>query len=468
MQIAKNLIFTGVAGTGKTYHLQQIAKDYTEVLSPVDQQQILTTLVQPLNWREVICLVFLQQRQQGCELLKVAEIVDHPFFQAKASINRREKSLQNQVWGELQKYSSPESKTVKQKNRASQAFFDKDSSSNWYLLTTALPLLTELQGLLDEYQNAQTQLDNHNVNSRKKERYSLVSFHQAYGYDEFVEGIRPVIDEQTGQMRYCIQQGAFLKLCQQAKNDPQHRYAMLIDEINRANVTQVFGELMSLIEANKRAGQTDEMKVQLAYSGQDFSVPNNVDIFATMNTQDYSLVNLDSAFRRRFEFVELLPASEELGQLTDHEGNPIALGKLLEGLNKRIIQRLGKQYQLGHAYFYHVKHIHELLGVMVRQILPQLIDHATQFSHQPQALVAILALNKTPWLVTDTGDGQGTHNQLTQASYQINPELQSLLNKVDPKQMLAMNSTRTHQHTEEQLPKLDSQFLTASAFEQLY
>ncbi len=463
---AQNIIFTGVAGTGKTYRLQQLAKEYTEIVQPIAQQQTLQLMLKPLRWHEVICLVFLECKQQGQDLLKVAEIVEHKFFQAKAKLNAREKSLQNQVWGELQKYSSPNSTTVKQKNRASQAFFDKDTTSSWYLLDSALPLLSELQALLTDYQN-------NSAKPSKKERFSLVSFHQSYGYDEFVEGIRPLIDEQTGQMRYVIQQGAFLALCKQAEQAPNHRYAMLIDEINRANVAQVFGELMSLIEPSKRAGQTDAMSVRLAYSQTPFSVPSNVDIFATMNTQDHSLVSLDSAFRRRFEFVEMPPDGSGLGQVTvygqEHgqdKNHLIDLGKLLDGLNGRICQYLGEQYQLGQAYFYELDKedgFDDLLKVMARQILPQLLTYA-QTTHNLQALAEILQLDKTPWLVP-----LGSNQPAIQSTIQPTIQLQGHGGygaglQVNPKLLDAsqLNSGLLHQDPS------DNEIFTAESFISLY
>ncbi len=424
---AQNIIFTGVAGTGKTYRLQQLAKEYTEVIEPVNQEQVLGLLLKPLRWCDVVCLIFLEKKQQGCELLKTSEIAQHAFFQKKMQLNQRNDNVTSASWKILKEYSSPNSTTVTSTNRVSTPYFDKDKGDNWYLLDSALPLLTDLQNQLDDYLHGKSL-------ASKIERFAMVSFHQAYGYDEFVEGIRPVIDESTGQMRYRIESGIFLELCKEARNNPQHRYAMLIDEINRANVTQVFGELMSLIEPSKRLGSGDEMSVRLAYSKTVFAIPSNIDIYATMNTQDYSLVSLDSAFRRRFQFVEMLPNSEGLGQVTDINGQVIKLGKLLNGLNQRICQYLGEQYQLGQAYFYPVQDIQQLLTVMVQQVLPQLISHTT---HQPQALNEILQLTKTPWLIYHSA----------QNHYQLNPQLLSLVN---------------HQTV------TDNAFLNAKMFEGLY
>ena len=118
---AKNIIYTGVAGTGKTYRLQQIAKQYTEILPVVNADELLKALVEPMNWLEVICLVFLEERKKGKLLLKVPEIMQHPFFLQKAALREGNESLSQTVWGRLQRFSHPNSLTVKQSSRASQA-----------------------------------------------------------------------------------------------------------------------------------------------------------------------------------------------------------------------------------------------------------------------------------------------------------------------------------------------------------
>ena len=380
----KNIIYTGVAGTGKTYRLQQIAKQYTEILPVANADDLLKALVNPMNWLEVICLVFLEERKKGKLLLKVPEIMQHPFFLQKAALRDGNESLSQTVWGRLQRFSHPNSLTVKQSRRASQSYFDKDDSSNWFLLADSLPLLADLQNKLDDYQVAIHSQFQPNYLQPKLERFSFVSFHQAYGYEEFVEGIRPHIAD-NGQMSYRIESGAFLRLCQQAKHDPSHRYAMLIDEINRANVARVFGELMSLIEPTKRAGQTDSLSVNLAYSRQPFSVPSNVDIYATMNSQDHSLAPLDMAFRRRFEFIECQPQPQLLGKVMAN-GIEIDLAKLLTALNERILQNLAKDSQLGHSFLWGIDSLHALSAAFSQSIIPQV---AQACQHHGQILQAI-------------------------------------------------------------------------------
>ena len=381
---AKNIIYTGVAGTGKTYRLQQIAKQYTEILPVANADELLRALLKPLSWRDVICLIFLNNYQQGRKLLKVPEIIDHQFFRMKAQLNDRKENLNQTAWGTLMMYSDKNSVRVKYHRRASQSYFDKDDSSNWFLLADSLPLLADLQNKLDDYQVAIHSQFQPNYLQPKLERFSFVSFHQAYGYEEFVEGIRPHIAD-NGQMSYRIESGAFLRLCQQAKHDPSHRYAMLIDEINRANVARVFGELMSLIEPTKRAGQTDSLSVNLAYSRQPFSVPSNVDIYATMNSQDHSLAPLDMAFRRRFEFIECRPQPQLLGKVMAN-GIEIDLAKLLTALNERISQNLAKDSQLGHSFLWGIDSLQALSAAFSQSIIPQVAQACQQHGQILQAI----------------------------------------------------------------------------------
>ncbi|MGP5373240.1 McrB family protein [Psychrobacter alimentarius] len=415
-----NIIYTGVAGTGKTYRLLQIAKEYTDYLPKTNYEDLLVQLLQELSWREVVCLIFLEFQSRKQDLVKVPELVNHEFYIAKASLNARDNHLRNTAWAVLQTHSPTDSKTVISKNRASQAYFDKDHSGAWYLLPDSLTLLEDLSQQLAEFQQAQRDCHKSQDQHFSQQRFSMVSFHQAYGYEEFVEGIRPVMttshshkdshiqaNNMPAQMSYAIQEGAFLKLCQRAANDPEQRYAVLIDEINRANVSRVFGELLSLIEPDKRAGMQNAMTVNLAYSGRSFSLPANVDIYATMNTQDHSLAPLDMALRRRFRFIDCPPQPEWLPIIslgtslgiksqTAHAVETIDLSKLLMGLNTRITQVLGSEAQLGHAFLWSVSTLEQLQIALSEQIIPQLAQAAGGqvtvlqyiFKDEPQPLSA--------------------------------------------------------------------------------
>ena len=387
-----NIIYTGVAGTGKTYRLLQIAQQYTDHIPSVNDTELLGQLLQELSWRDVVCLIFLEFQLNSQDLVKVPELVNHIFFVTKAQQNAREKNLSNTAWSVLQMHSPATSDTVSYKNRASQAYFDKDNSGSWYLLPESAELLVELSQQLAEFQQAQRDNKANQNQNFGQQRFSMVSFHQAYGYEEFVEGIRPVMNHSMqannssanqSQMSYAVQDGAFLKLCQRAARDPQQRYAILIDEINRANVSRVFGELLSLIEPDKRAGMSHAMTVNLAYSGRAFSVPSNIDIYATMNTQDHSLAPLDMALRRRFRFIDCPPQPELLPiiDISSHEtdrlkADAVDLGRLLAGLNTRIMQTLGSEAQLGHAFLLSVGSLAQLQTALIEQIIPQLAQAA--------------------------------------------------------------------------------------------
>ena len=404
-----NIIYAGVAGTGKTYRLLQIAQQYTDYLPRINDKDLLGQLLHELSWRDIVCLIFLDFKSKKQDLVKVPEVVSHEFFINKAAQNSRDKNLSNTAWSVLQMHTPASSQTVSYKNRASQAYFDKDHSGAWYLLPESMDFLRNLAQQLADFQQAQCENNSQNQEFRQQ-RFSMVSFHQAYGYEEFVEGIRPVMaasshtTNSSSQISYAIQDGAFLKLCQRAAHDPEQRYAMLIDEINRANVSRVFGELLSLIESDKRASMANAMTVNLAYSGRTFSVPANVDIYATMNTQDHSLAPLDMALRRRFRFIdcppqpELLPVislNQDLEADNSEASNPetlnsktanraenlystetIDLAKILTGLNNRITQTLGAEAQLGHAFLWSVDSLEQLQTALIEQIIPQLAQAA--------------------------------------------------------------------------------------------
>ncbi|WP_372845324.1 McrB family protein [Psychrobacter sp.] len=432
-----NIIYTGVAGTGKTYQLLQIAREYTEDLPRADEADLLGQLVQELSWREIVCLVLLDFQSKHQDLIKVPEIVNHAFFAAKAAQNARESNLSNTAWSVLQMHSSSSSQTVAYKHRASQAYFDKDHSGAWYLLPESFELLTELSQQLFEFQQVQ---HDHSVNQSQanpqqgfsQQRFTMVSFHQAYGYEEFVEGIRPVMvasnqaANSSSQMSYSVQDGAFLKLCQRAANDPEQRYAILIDEINRANVSRVFGELLSLIEPDKRAGMANAMTVHLAYSGRAFSIPANIDIYATMNTQDHSLAPLDMALRRRFRFIDCPPQPELLPIIyvpqhseSDRSVATIDLAKLLAGLNSRLTQTLGLEAQLGHAFLWSVTDLEQLQAVLVEQIIPQLLQ-AT--GGQEGTLQYIFRDEQQPWQAQFIQDSQALINDSVNEQMNFNSQ----------------------------------------------
>ncbi|ENY6762621.1 AAA family ATPase [Escherichia coli] len=335
-----NVIFFGPPGTGKTFTLQQKMKEYTSHAVPADREAWLDSRLESLNWMQVITLVLLDLGK----LAKVRQIIEHMWFQRKALLNGRNGNLSNTAWKALQAYTIPESLTVDYKNRREPAVFDKTDNSEWFLVDSQLEQVEDLLALYAELKRGPK-------SAEAIQRFAVVTFHQSYGYEEFIEGMRARSDE-SGNISYPIEPGIFMRLCQRANADPAHRYAIFIDEINRGNISKIFGELISLIEVDKRAGMPNAMSLQLSYSGDYFSVPANVDIIGAMNTADRSLALLDTALRRRFDFVEMMP---DLSLLSGAKVKGIELESLLEKLNSRIEALYDREHTLGHAFFMPVK-----------------------------------------------------------------------------------------------------------------
>lgn len=148
-------------------------------------------------------------------------------------------------------------------------------------------------------------------------------------------------------------------------------YILIIDEINRGNISKILGELITLLEPSKRKGESEALEVKLPYSQEPFSVPNNLYIIGTMNTADRSIALLDTALRRRFEFIEMMPDSSKLSTTCDD----INLQELLKVMNNRIEFLLDRERTIGHAFFIDVKNLNDLQAVFNNKILPLLQEY---------------------------------------------------------------------------------------------
>ena len=218
---------------------------------------------------------------------------------------------------------------------------------------------------------------------RRAGRIEMVTFHQNTTYEDFVEGIRPVLADRGGaetpadagvaEVRYELSRGVFRLISERAALDPNRRYVLVIDEINRGNVARIFGELITLIEDSKRIGQDDAARVTLPGSKTNFGVPANLHVVGTMNTADRSIALLDTALRRRFVFEEMMPNPSHPGVRMDVNG--VDCRKLLDTMNRRIAVLLDREHQIGHTYFLGVGALAELASTFQTRIMPLLQEY---------------------------------------------------------------------------------------------
>lgn len=184
------------------------------------------------------------------------------------------------------------------------------------------------------------------IGAKNPDRVQMIQFHQSYSYEDFIEGYRPT------ENGFTIKKGSFYKFCKLAEDDDENDYFFIIDEINRGNLSKIFGELFMLIEKDKRG-----IELQLLYSDENFSVPPNVYIIGMMNTADRSLAMLDYALRRRFSFFTMKPGFNTMGfQAYQNSLKNDAFDKLIscvKQLNSKIEEdvSLGEGFCIGHSYF---------------------------------------------------------------------------------------------------------------------
>lgn len=227
------------------------------------------------------------------------------------------------------------------------------------------------------------------------------TFHQSYGYEEFVEGLKS-----DGNGNFVTEDGVLKKIAIRASYDSlkkdlkmelqdgeelgyeekkeivleninredafrdNKKYVLIIDEINRGNISKIFGELITLLEEDKRIGTTNHVTVSLPYTKEQFALPSNLYIIGTMNTSDKSIAQIDVALRRRFSFEEMMPSYEELGEIDE-----IEVDKLLDKINKRVEFLLDRDHLIGHAYFVRVNTLEELISTMTNKIIPLLQEY---------------------------------------------------------------------------------------------
>lgn len=345
-----NTIYYGPPGTGKTYEMLKIADArFTETKATLSKEERIAKIIEDLSWWEVIALCMLDIARP----LKVPEIMNHQIMNAQVQ-RANTKTPSQTVWLYLQNHTPETCSNVNtnKERRTAPFIFSKNDKGFWSIDRKVVEeQCGNLIDALNEYHSG-------NKLEEKIVRYTFVTFHQSFSYEDFVEGIKPVMDE--GELRYALVDGVFKKCCQNAAADPQHDYAIFIDEINRGNVAAIFGELITLIEPDKRKGAKNELATRLPYSKVDFSVPSNLYVIGTMNTADRSIEALDTALRRRFSFKELQPRPELLAEEEFKPNHlPLALDMMLKKINERVEFLLDRDHAIGHSYFLKIQGVSE-------------------------------------------------------------------------------------------------------------
>ncbi len=259
------------------------------------------------------------------------------------------------------------------------------TGKTWHSVTRAVAIV-DSRAVSDVAQEERLTVKRRFEEHRDAGRIEMVTFHQNTTYEDFVEGIRPVLTEfrdrdiepshqrkDTGEVEYEMSRGVFRRIAERAGADQDERYVLIIDEINRGNIARIFGELITLIEDSKRIGRHDEARVTLPGSKIDFAVPANLHVLGTMNTADRSIALLDTALRRRFVFEEMMPDPSHSGIAHDLDG--IDCGRLLMAMNRRIAVLLDREHQIGHTYLLRVDTLPALASTFRNRIMPLLQEY---------------------------------------------------------------------------------------------
>jgi hypothetical protein len=414
-----NTLLYGPPGTGKTYELYKYQQSlFIDSGITKTQEELLKERVAGYPLWKVMGAVLAT----STEALTVGQIVDHRLIKAK--INPANKTKPSQLaWADLQSYANDESTQLDEKYRRSIKLFQKGKESRWSISEDKRDEISVIidQELLELSINPVLSAS---ASVSSNTRFNFITFHQKYGYEDFIEGIKPLIrkndnlDEDVGQLQFEEKKGIFYNSCLAAlklagynsfeecfkdskeqrkqkfvriKHDTTKQFALFIDEINRANISAVFGELITLIEEDKRMGAINEMWVELPCSREKFSVPQNLFLMGTMNTADRSIALLDIALRRRFEFKPLYPIYVENEWW----------GALLESINKAIYNwKKNPDFFIGHAFFMN-KTESERTNILNGKIIPLLLEYCQSNADAVRKILAESGIAIKPSSIKD-------------------------------------------------------------------
>ncbi|WP_019670783.1 McrB family protein [Eudoraea adriatica] len=360
-----NTIFYGPPGTGKTFRLKQEYFDkYTSKETSISKEKHFEYVVENIGWHECLAIALLDLGRST-----VSNIMEHPWILKKREYSQA-KNIRANLWGNLQAHTVEECPNVHVKKRRDPSLFYKHEDSTWEVVED------QLRELIPEIFEVKKSVEEFNPDPDKEiKRYRFVTFHQSFSYEDFIEGIKPILPEdgeEVSDLNYTIEDGVFKELCRKAEADPENQYAIFIDEINRGNIAQIFGELITLIEKDKRWGADNQLSTLLPYSKKVFRVPKNLDIYGTMNTADRSVEALDTALRRRFSFEEVMPDPEKL---IGKSVGGIDLKELLTVMNERIELLVDRDHTIGHSYFLEISNQQELVDAFNNKVIPLLQEY---------------------------------------------------------------------------------------------
>jgi len=391
-KLALNNILYGPPGTGKTFKLKgQYFNIFTNEQQTITREDYIYSIVSELSWFEVTTLSILQSKK---EVISVPELVHSEIIIAKAKQLGITRKINPTLWNILQTHSILDSTVSNLIKRRNICIFDKLKDSSWKIVGEIPENIIQISTELDNYKDK-------TITSQKN--YKFCTFHQSYSYEEFIEGLKPnLADEDDTEIEYKLVNGVFKDACAEAlrvagydkrlhdfcnesdefqkfffKEDTP-KYALFIDEINRGNISKIFGELITCIEEDKRLGKENYIPVELPYSKEKFGVPSNLYIVGTMNTADRSIALMDTALRRRFTFEEMMP---DLSTLEELNINGIDIKAMLSKINERIEFLYDRDHTIGHAYFINLAKLEEdeqyqaLCGIFSTKIIPLLQEY---------------------------------------------------------------------------------------------
>lgn len=354
-----NQILYGAPGTGKTYTTKKLAieiidgKEYLDSTEE-DRDIILARYNELASANQIHFTTFHQSMsyEDFIEGIKPDTIDNRVTYEVKDgifkqisdfAISKTESNFDESYNNLLKEILANDNDFLELKTATQKSFYIKVNSKNSLNLYTS------------ENKNKQGSITKEKLNKQ-------VNGHQEFdGWEGYVNGVIEYLKTKHN-----------LEI---SGNSIEKKYVLIIDEINRGNVSSIFGELITLLEEDKRKGNKEEIEVVLPYSQDKFSVPNNLYIIGTMNTADRSVESLDTALRRRFSFVEMPSKPEKLVDVTLEDAEEIDLEQLLDKINQRIELLIDKDHQIGHSFFINLKDLNGLKTAFKNKIIPLLEEY---------------------------------------------------------------------------------------------